>query len=435
MLLTNQYAPSSLAGLIGNEDAKAKIQAWILNWLNGHKRRPLLIHGPTGVGKTSVAYTLAREHKLDIVALDASQVRTKDRIGHMTSGARLGSTLFGNQRIMLIDDVDSFFGNADRGGMGEIQKILEENPCPIILTATDIWDKKLAPLRNECEPLELKKINKSALFLYLKKIRDKEYPALDDEFLSMIVVNAQGDVRAALNDLQSHSTLVRDTDNSIFEKVRGIFKAQSAREAKNAAGTDIDYDLLGLWIDENLPLEYTNMADLTGGFDALSRSDIFMGRIRMSNWTYLKYAIDLRTIGVSMAKKVPYRTFTKYQFPTYLKQMSQTLERRAKRKSIGRKIGSLTHVNGRAALELLPLIQEIGKEHMQGMMDLYRFDEEELAFILGTSVNKLPVAKKKPLPKEETPKESKPKTEMPAEKETIAKTPTGKTHKGQTTLF
>ena len=136
-----------------------------------------------------------------------------------------------------------------------------------------------------------------------------------------------------------------------------------------------------------------------------------------------------------MAKKVPYRTFTKYQFPTYLKQMSQTLERRAKRKSIGRKIGSLTHVNGRAALELLPLIQEIGKEHMQGMMDLYRFDEEELAFILGTSVNKLPVAKKKPLPKEETPKESKPKTEMPAEKETIAKTPTGKTHKGQTTLF
>jgi hypothetical protein len=121
----------------------------------------------------------------------------------------------------------------------------------------------------------------------------------------------------------------------------------------------------------------------------LSKADIFDGRIMKSRWVLLKYSIDLATAGVALAKARAYRKFTKYQFPTYLRNMSASVARRALLKSIGLKLGTKLHLNRMEALDCIPILNGIGASHGSEMMAHYGFSEEELAFVLKTSAAKV----------------------------------------------
>ena len=77
MLLTDKYAPKKLDDLLGNDEARARVRQWVLNWIAGRKQRPLLLHGPAGVGKTGTACALAKEFELDLIEMNASELRNK----------------------------------------------------------------------------------------------------------------------------------------------------------------------------------------------------------------------------------------------------------------------------------------------------------------------------------------------------------------------
>jgi replication factor C large subunit len=388
MLLTEKYRPKKIDDMIGNDEARSKIKQWMLNWIKGNKRKPLLVYGPPGTGKTTIPYALKNEFDLDIVEMSGNSLRDKNRIDKILGGATLAMSIFERMTIILIDDIDILTKN-DRGAVGEITKYLRDKRKPILLTAGDAWDKKLAPIRTECEMIQMKRINKSSIAKLLIQIAKEE--KIEDKYIPEIAENCNGDVRSAINDLHAKHSSMRDVDQDIFQRVRDIFKASTYKEAKLAVSGDIDYNLIKLWVDENIPNEYTDKLDIANAYNYLSRADMFEGRIRNSSWGYLKYVIDLSTIGVSLAKKEVYRKFTKYEFPKYLRYMAQSVQRRALLKAIGLKIGKVTHTNRKDALNYLFLIQELGKtkENQDKLMDMYLFEEEELAFILETSVSKI----------------------------------------------
>jgi len=281
---------------------------------------------------------------------------------------------------------DALAGRNDFGGSGAVSKILSECACPIIVTASDVWDKKMSGIRTECEIVELKKASKPVIRKLLTHISVAEKIVASPELIDKISDGCAGDVRAAINDLQALSSGERDREKDIFNRIRSIFKA---KDYKEAASGDIDYETIKLWVDENISNEYIKKDDLALAFNWLSRSDIFDGRIRKSNWKYLKYAIDLSTVGVSLAKSEPYRSFTKYSFPSYLREMSRSIARRAMLKSIGLKIGKKVHSNRKEALDYVPLIRDLGKEYPEAVANYYEFEEEELAFIMETSPGKV----------------------------------------------
>ena len=235
----------------------------------------------------------------------------------------------------------------------------------------------------------MKKVGKVSIRKLLEHIAKAEKLAISEEKIQTIAENAGGDVRAALNDLQSLAPATRTHEKDIFQIVRGILKAETYADAKQAIRGDIDYDFLKLWVDENIPNEYTRPEDVAAAYDSLSKADVFDGRIRKTHWKLLKYSIDLSTAGVALAKKGVYRHFTKYSFPSYLRNMARTRERRAMLKSIGRKIGARVHVGGKEALVYLPLIKQHGKKHAAEIMDFYELDEDEMAFIMETSVSRI----------------------------------------------
>ncbi len=388
MLYTDKYRPRKLGDILGNKDKLDYIRQWILQFLNGKKRKPLLLNGPPGIGKTTIPYAIKEEFDFDLIEMNASELRDKKRVARILGGAGLAGSLFGRGKIILIDDADILAGRADYGGAGAIKSILINSPHPVIVTATDIWDKKFAPIRTECEKIDLKKINKVTIRNHIKMVAKEEGLNLPDDLMEQIAENAEGDLRSALNDLQSLHPGSRNRTKDIFNIVRTIFKSRTYDEVKSVTG-DIDYELVKLWIDENIPYEYDEPPDVARAYDALSKGDIFFGRIRFSNWKLLKYAIDLSTFGVSVAKEKTYHKFTKYNFPGYLSQMSRTMQTRAMLKSIGLKIGKVSHVNSLVARDYIPLIKEAGKKHPHEVMDLYGFEDSEMAYILGTSMSKL----------------------------------------------
>ena len=389
LVLTLKYIPKTLSNLLGNEDKIGEIKQWMLQFLNGKAKKPILIYGPPGIGKTSVAYALQKEYNLELIEVNASELRNKERIEKTLLATTLAGGLFGRKKIALIDDIDVLAGRADSGGSAAIVQFLKSARYPVVLTASDIWDKKLIPIRNECQIIEFKKLNKSAIKKQLTEIAKAEKIPADEERISLIAENAGGDMRAALNDLEANVISRREKEKDIFNLVRDIFKADTYQKVKESISGDIDYELLKLWIDENIPNEYEKPRDIAAAYRALSDADIFDGRIRKSRWQLLKYSIDLTTAGVSLAKESVYRKFTKYSFPQYLKNMSLTVQKRALLKGIGTKLGSQFHCSRKGALDYLDIMKNLYIKNPQELMEHYQLEPEQVAFIMGKSSKEL----------------------------------------------
>ncbi len=356
-LLTRKYQPKSLEEIIGNEKAKAQVKAWFLRALK-QKEKPLLIWGPPGIGKTSTAYALAQQYGLELIEMNASELRDKAHVERKIGLAGEGLSLFGRGKLILIDDVDSF-QREDRGGLSELVDVFKKCKWPIILTAADYWDKKLSPIRPYVVAVEYKRISPGQVLRLLERICNAEGIAIPKKVLEEIAERCEGDVRAAINDLYIRSPGFREREKDIFERMLIVFKSTTYKHARSAAWL-VDHDFLKLWIEENIPREYTKKDDCAQAFDVLSRADVFDGRImRRQYWGFLRYSSDLMTAGVALAKKEKYRKFTKYSFPNFLRLMSQSANMRKLRLSIAKKLGRMLHCGWREAVEFFPVLKQM----------------------------------------------------------------------------
>ena len=78
---SEKYRPQIISDMVGNEEARAAITEWFVKWKKGTK--PLLLVGPPGIGKTTIAYLVAKQFGYDMIGLNASDVRSKSRINEI----------------------------------------------------------------------------------------------------------------------------------------------------------------------------------------------------------------------------------------------------------------------------------------------------------------------------------------------------------------
>ena len=79
MLWTDKYRPQTLDEVVGNNKEKKIILDWVGNWKNGNPQQPLLLVGPPGIGKTTLALVIAKEFS-EHIELNASDKRSQDVI-------------------------------------------------------------------------------------------------------------------------------------------------------------------------------------------------------------------------------------------------------------------------------------------------------------------------------------------------------------------
>ena len=155
MLWTDKYRPKTLDEVVGNNKEKALIQKWVDNWKAGNPQKPLLLVGPPGIGKTTLAQAIAREFS-EYIELNASDKRSQDVIKRTIGESSSSRSLFGDEyKLLILDEVDGIHGTNDRGGVRAIGDIIKKAKHPMILIANDFYSKRIASLKTKCDVLKM----------------------------------------------------------------------------------------------------------------------------------------------------------------------------------------------------------------------------------------------------------------------------------------
>ncbi len=401
--LTIKYSPKSTSEILGQERATYTFKNFIANYKK-QKKRALILYGPPGSGKTCSVYALAKELGLEILEVNASDFRDERRLNASIGQASKQKSLFATSKILLVDEMEGIVSRLDYGAIPTLIKLIKSTAFPIILTANSPWDKKFSALRTACELVEFKQLDHQTVLSLLRSICEKEGIQYEEKAIASLARRSGGDARGAIIDLQTlaenNSFTSKNLDllsdrhktDSIFNALLRVFKTTDAFIARTAfEDLEENLDEVLLWIDENLPKEYTNPSDLARAYEKISRADVFRGRImRRQHWHFLAIISILLSAGIALSKDKKYETFTRLAPTQRILKIWRANQRFLQRKSIAEKIAHKTHCSTKAALkETLPYLKPIfekNNKEAQYLADYLDLNQEEIEWLSANKV-------------------------------------------------
>lgn len=356
-MLTEKYRPKRIREIIGQGDALRKLALCI------QEKRPVLVYGPSGTGKTASILAMANELNYDVIELNSSDLRNKSRINEIVGSSIMHHSLFSGSKIILIDELEGISGQKDRGCLTEISRLLGGSTFPVIMICDKI-NSKISALARKAHTVEFNKVDSALIFAFLKKICYNEKLNVGDLMLKNIANGCRGDVRAALNDLDSNNASSREREERIEDSLRLIFKSKSANSVLGAFdNVEQDLDECIMWMDENLPKEYSK-EDLHRAFDCLSKADIF--RKRISRWQYyrfLSYMSALLTAGIAASKENVNQKNIVYKRSARILKLWIAKQRNIKKKEFAGELSKKCHCSVRKIMREMPYLDIIKKSN------------------------------------------------------------------------
>jgi replication factor C large subunit len=294
MMWSEKYRPKNLLEMVGNEEAKESFVKWLGKWIKGTK--PLLLVGPPGIGKTTMAILGAKQFGYDLISMNASDVRSKQKIQEILNPILGNSSVLGKPMI-FIDEVDGIHGRSDFGGVEALVDILKEPTIPIILAANSDTSDKMKNIKKVTTTVKLRPLPPRLMRLYVEEILRREGASIKIGSMIKMIIDSRGDIRSILNSAQalaggfepqldkSHET------NNVEESVNLFFNAKSPGEARAT--------LYSMRIDprEKINAFYSSIITSTlpvdvlkEMLDVLSEADMLYGKImRKQEWRLLRY--------------------------------------------------------------------------------------------------------------------------------------------------
>ena len=295
---SEKHRPQIISDMVGNEESRAAIMEWFAKWKKGTK--PLLLVGPPGIGKTTMAYLLAKQFGYDMIGLNASDVRSKSRINEILTPVLGNASVLGTPMI-FVDEVDGIHGRGDYGGAAALVDILKEPTVPIVLAANDDTQDKMKSIRKVVKTIYFKRLPPRLLRVYLENILKKESAKLSPGSLIKVIDKSHGDIRSMINLTQSLVTGFNPQTETSFESinvedgVNAFFKANSIEEARGV--------LYSMQIDPRKKIDAFYSSIISSNLDntslakyleIISNADMLYGKImKTQNWRLLRYLNDV----------------------------------------------------------------------------------------------------------------------------------------------
>ncbi|GAA93611.1 uncharacterized protein L969DRAFT_91277 [Mixia osmundae IAM 14324] len=366
-LWTDVYRPKRFTDLMGDERTHRNAMTWLKEWDNcvfktgnkkpkrgdtasrgpGHDKenapidpygRPqekiLLLSGPPGLGKTTLAHVLATQAGYRVHEINASDDRTgrivTDRIRDAIECRAIsvqGGLSSDRPTCVIIDEIDGAGGSGENAFVKQLVKFVQDGSMvkhnkgkgkktgrpllrPIICICNDLYANVLRPLRPFARIIRFGVATAPTLLRRLRTVCDQEGLVADAKHLTKLVEVAGGDMRNCLNTLQfikskgtrldeqairSSSIGLKDTGTSPGAVWDHLFRIPTDRKGAPRAGRD---GSIFEWLlrDVSTCGEYDKIAQ--GCFEwypeAKLTTDVWLSILRAHQWLGLYDLLDTK---------------------------------------------------------------------------------------------------------------------------------------------
>lgn len=296
--------------MIGNEDVRRAFYEWLKNWRPGAE--PVLLIGPPGVGKTTIVHAAASELGYFVVELNASDFRTKEMLEKKLRG--IGKvTITGERTLFFLDEIDGLLSTEDKGGAEYLLNLVEKCDIPLVFAANREDLDFIKKLERKARVLKFKRVPLRQLELYLRYILEKEKLYASDEAIRAAIISSRGDVRAAINNLQSILSvgvpinLYRDQDYSLLDVIRSSLFVRTKQElVRMLSNTLSDPESKILTVFNSILASNLPPNERARALKSVADADIILGRIlRTQNWRLLRYVDQILGEAIFKLPLVP----------------------------------------------------------------------------------------------------------------------------------
>ncbi|MFD2670410.1 replication-associated recombination protein A [Marinicrinis sediminis] len=244
-LLADRMRPRTLDEYIGQEHIVGKGKL-LRRAIEGDQLTSILLYGPPGCGKTTLAHIISYHTKAKFVQLNAVDASVKD-VREVIEQAKLNRSLYDQRTILFLDEVHRFNSSRQDALLPAVEKgtiifigATTENPYHhvngALLSRSTLF--QLEPLTAEHARMAMDRAMRDTdRGLGALKVR------LDEEAMTHISDIAGGDLRRALNALELAAMTTSPDENGHIHIT--LADAEESIRRKNVkADTSTQYDVL-----------------------------------------------------------------------------------------------------------------------------------------------------------------------------------------------